>query len=138
MAQRPLEHGGLVGQFMDRWTEPTLQHSIPRTNRLQRDKQCYLRGFLSKYVLIFSLKYGRNNLFNDLFLSAFILIRCHHARGFFSLFFCKRTEKEEFDLQTSAANFAALLLNFYCLNILSCFCFLQLGVFFLCSKTFPK
>lgn len=57
---------------------------------------------------------------------------------FFSLFFCKRTEKEEFDLQTSAANFAALLLNFYCLNILSCFCFLQLGVFFYALKLSPN
>lgn len=94
---------------MERWTEPTLQHSILRTNRLQRDKQCYLQGFLLKYVLIFSLKYCRNNLFKDFVLSAFILIHCHHAGGFF-FFFCKRTaEKEEFDLQTSAANFAVLL-----------------------------
>lgn len=80
---------------MDRWTEPTLQHSIPRTNRLQRDKQCYLRGFLSKYVLIFSLKYGRNNLFNDLFLSAFILICCHHARGFFFPFFANEQQRRK-------------------------------------------
>lgn len=111
VAQRPLEHDGLEGQFMDRWTEPTLQHSILSTNRLQRDKQCYLRGFLLKYVLIFSLKYCWNNLFKDFFLSAFILIHCHHAGGFFPPpFFCKGTaEKEEFDLQTSAANFAVLL-----------------------------
>lgn len=85
---------GLGGQLMDRWTEPTLQHSILRTNRLQRDKQCYLQGFLLKYVLIFSLKYCQNNLFKDFFLSAFILIHCHHAGGFFSLFFCKTNSRE--------------------------------------------
>lgn len=72
-----------------------LQHSILRTNRLLRDKQCYLRGFLLKYVLIFSLKYGRNNLFKDLFLSALILIRCHHARGFSFLLFAKEQQRRK-------------------------------------------
>lgn len=47
--QRLLEHDGLLRQFMDRWTEPPQQHSILRSNGLQRDKQCYLWGFLLKY-----------------------------------------------------------------------------------------